>query len=192
MPLLFDPILKDKRLDETKTLLFTQIETVTVVETGAQLSIIVPLAGGGIVGSRTIPAHYFLVGKSLIINSSGYYSCQGGANGALRMRVKLGSTTILDTGAQTNASALTNRFFNVNAIITCRTTGSSGAVFGQGRFLYSTSATDITGWDMENTGAITVDTTVAHDIDVTADWTLESASNSISGTNCIISGTSIN
>lgn len=186
MPLLYDPILKDKRLGETSTLLFAKTATATVANTGTETTI---LSTG--IGSKTLPEHYLLIGKSLFFIVQGIFSTDA-VPGTLQLKVKLGSTTILDTGAQTPTASLVNRYFEISGIITCRTTGSSGTVFGQGLFLHSISATDIMGWDMENTATTTIDTTASLVFDITADWQTADTDNTISGTNLLLYSTSIN
>jgi hypothetical protein len=77
-----------------------------------------------------------------------------------------------------------NKMFDIDSIITCRTVGGSGSVFAQGiyREFDSTARFD----PMVNLAAITVDTTASQAISVTAQWSAANASNTISLTNLTI------
>lgn len=187
MPLLYDPILKDKRLGETVALLFTSTATVTLANSITETSL---LSTG--IGSLTIPAHFFLAGKSLIIQFNGYFST--GAAGTLDIKTKIGSTTIGDTGVKTPIASLTDKWWEICSIITCRTTGSSGTVFAQGIFKWESPSDTryIAGWGMDNQSTITLDTTAGYTIGITAQWGTADTANTITQTNGFIKSMSIN
>jgi len=152
--------------------LFVQTQTVTVSSTTAETTLI----GAG-VGNVTLPAGFFVAGKSIGIKAFGIHSSAGGVT--IRLRIKLGSTTILDTGA-TNSGNDTDQGFSIDADICCRTSGVSGTVIGQGYYLEEGSNEKHAG--MVNTTTTTIDTTAALAVNLTAEWSTSSASNSISCT----------
>lgn len=153
---------------------FTQTASVTVANTAAETS----LVGSG-VGSVTLPANFFTIGKVLRVNGWGYHSAA--ANPSIEIKIKLGSTIILDTTSVASNNS-TNQEIRFESNIVCRTTGASGTVIGQGRY------EELTHLDvpMVNTGTATIDTTASQVIDVTAQWSTASSSDSITVTNLTI------
>jgi hypothetical protein len=168
--------------------LFTSSANGTCGGTGTETSII----GTG-VGTTTLPANFFVAGKSLRITMYGAYSTKASGNGTLVIKVKLGATAILALPATTPTANLTKLPFVIDAIITCRTTGATGTVIGQGD-LFLANATAQTGvsYTLPNQGsdALTavanIDTTGTLAVDVTATWGTSDAANTISSTNVSI------
>lgn len=155
---------------------FTSTATASVSNTTTETSIV----GSG-VGSATIPASRMRAGSTYRIRVLGYYSTAS-SPGTLRLRVKLGSTTVLDTTAKTAHGSASSAQFEVEGTITCRTTGASGTVMGQGRALFPQTNNFTDGcWTMTNTATTTINTTSSQTIDVTAEWGTADAGNSISG-----------
>jgi len=107
-------------------LLFTQTATGTVANTTTETA----LTSTG-VGSLTLPAAYFIAGKTLKLEARGIHSAV--SSPTLRIKVKLGSTVVLDTTAITTKND-TNEAIIIEAMITCRTTGASGTIFAQGLY----------------------------------------------------------
>lgn len=156
--------------------LFIQTSSVTVANTTTETA----LTDGG-VGSLTLPANFFVVGRSLRIVGNGYHSNTNGDS--LRIKVKLGSTVLLDTGAQTSGTS-TNDGFIINAHITCRTIGASGTVMAQGEYKeYTGTPSAHDTYELVNTSTTTIDTTTSQAISVTAQWGTASASDTITLTN---------
>ena len=151
--------------------LFTQTATGTVANTVTETS----MDSTG-VGSKTLPANFFVAGKKLRIVGYGIHSASGSPT--LRIKVKLGSTVVLDTTAIATKNS-TNEVFHMMAEITCRTTGASGTLFAQGVY----DEVGFAGFQMVNTTTTTIDTTASQAITVTATWGTASASNTISMTN---------
>jgi hypothetical protein len=142
-------------------LLFTQTESISVI-TGAEGT----LLGTG-VGSVTLPANFFTVGKTIRIQAAGYYTR---AAGSLQVNLYLQGTSILATDVLSPASA-TARGWAFDALVTCRSTGAPGTVMGQGQLGLSTSAVARTVWQLVNTGAaINVTTTGTLAVNLTALW----------------------
>ena len=153
--------------------LFKQTSTVTVANTITETA----LTGTG-VGSLTLPAHFFIAGRTLKIRGMGYNSST--TSPTIRIRVKIGSTVVCDTTAVTSNNE-TNGLMEYSAMITCRTVGSSGTVFAQG-FFHQFGATDSMK-QMVNTTTATIDTTLAQAVSVTVEWGAADPGNSISQTN---------
>jgi hypothetical protein len=153
--------------------IFTQTNSVTVANTVTETA----LSGTG-VGTLTLPANFFVAGKTLNFNMMGFHSST--ANPNINIRVKLGSTTVLTTGAVTSGNGSSNGF-EAYGEITCRTTGSSGTVIGQGVYneMHSSGARE----DMVNTTTTTINTTTSQTLSITVEWGTASASNTITSTN---------
>ncbi len=141
------------------------------------------IAGTGI-GTKTLPANFFAPGKTVRVTVRGFVTCPD--TRTLRIKVKLGSTVVADTTAIAMAGTINNHAFEVECLITCRTTGGSGTVYAQGRFWYDESTHAGTSWGMPNTATVTIDTTASQVVDVTATWGTAIAGNVITGTNVTI------
>lgn len=155
---------------------FTQLSTVTVSNTVSELTLI----GSGM-GSLTFPANFFTVGKTLRIIGSGFHSSVSNPN--ITIKVKLNSTTILDTGT-TASHADVNSEFTITGDICFRTVGQSGTVFSQG--IYIEVGPNVQTGDMVNLTPISIDTTVAQTLNITAQWGTAALNNSINLTNLIV------
>jgi hypothetical protein len=147
--------------------LFTSTSSATVANTTTETSVV----GSG-VGSNVLPNNFLTAGKSLKIRAWGRLSSVSSAT--ITMKVKFGSTVLCTTAAHTTHN-ITNDSWYLESMITCRTTGSSGTVWANGRF-YDTS--DLI--HMGNTATITVNTTTTQTVTVSAQWNNASASNTIS------------
>ena len=156
--------------------LFTQTADATVANTVTETTIV----GTG-VGSMTLPANFFVAGKTIRIKCFGYHSAA--ASPTIRIRIKLGSTVILDTTAVASKNG-TNDGFTIEGIITCRTTGVTGTIYGQGNYIEFQSPSIDEG--MVGTATTTIDTTTSQAIGVTAEWGTANASNTITTTNLIL------
>lgn len=150
---------------------FAQTATVTVANSGSELT----LLGSG-VGSLTVAGGSLAAGSTLNITATGIHSAV--ANPTLRIRIYLGSTVILDTGAVNTANS-TNAMWQVRALITCRTAGAGGTVIGQGSYLESGAGANVFGMSSSNT-AVSLDTTADQILNITAQFGAASPSNSIS------------
>lgn len=160
----------------TQGTIFTQTADVTIANTVAETS----LLGTG-KGVKTIPADWMVVGRTLRLILRGYMSDTG--TPTFRVKVKLGATVILDTGAVAFSGTIANNEWCVAADITCRVAGFSGTVIGQGSF--SESPDNRVG--MVNTAPVAVNLfTSPLALDVTFEWGTASASNTITCTNATL------
>jgi hypothetical protein len=155
------------------TTLLTKTDTTTVANTTTETSLI-----GTIVGTNTLPANFFTVGKTLRIKGYGFHS--GASSPNITVKVKFGSTVILTTGSVASGNS-SNTLWDIEAVITNRTTGAGGTVFGQGVYRELDGTPKFNG--MINTTATTVDTTASQVVTVTVQWGTASASNTFSFTN---------
>ncbi|MBL7942761.1 MAG: hypothetical protein JNM00_08350 [Flavobacteriales bacterium] len=135
-------------------------------------------------GSLTIPADFFKVGRTLKVTMMGIITNTGSPT--IRLRVKLGGSTIIDTTAVTMGTITGTQFFIAEFLITCRTAGSSGTVIGQGMFNYWASTSSQRTATGASSGTVTVNTTGTLALDVTVQWGTASASNRISSHNAIV------
>ena len=131
-------------------------------------------------GALTLPANFFIAGRSLAIRAGGYFSSI--VTPTLTIKIKYGSTVIATMTGTSVAS--TSKTWLLDAVITCRTTGSSGTVFTIANYRELVAA----GLNVGNnaTGTVTINTTTSNAISVTAQWGTASASNNINMSNLIL------
>lgn len=143
----------------------------TITNTASETSVI---SSTGI-GSLTIPANFFTVGKVLRVRLGGTYQTPLIPSN-VTVKVKLGSTVIdttVVTGSVLATSSTANRFVG-DALITCQAVGASGSVViegGVGFGVIISSIPVLATVDINNAGAATtVDTTISQVFDITATW----------------------
>jgi hypothetical protein len=158
---------------------FVVTSSATVASTTTETTII----GSG-TGSLVLPVNFFTVGKTLKFYLYGTIATI--LTPTIRIKAKLGSVIILDTAVDTLSTITGTNLFTTEGIITCRTTGATGTVFGQGLTLYYTGTTGLSGLASPNTTTSTIDTTATQTLDITVTWGTASASNTITGTNFVL------
>lgn len=164
---------------------FTLTSSQTVANTVTETSLI---GTGSGTNTTTLATNLFAVGTGVYISAYGYFSASN-ASPTLRIKLKLGSTIILDTTAKTiiQIGAISNGFWKFEGTIIGRTAGGSGTVFGQGIFSYKEPINDTWNqFECTNTATTTIDTTTTQVINLTATWGTASASNTITCSNCLI------
>lgn len=142
------------------------------------------LFGSG-VGSLDLLANLLTVGKSVRIKIAGFFSSFSSA-GNFTIALTLDGVTIATTGATVMTNSMSNVGFELDFIITCRSVGVGGTVFGQGMFKAGTTSVNSAVVDVVATAAAAVDTTVPLTIDVTWQWGTSNASNAVTVTNAIV------
>ena len=143
------------------------------------------LIGSGI-GSLTFPANTLFIGRTLRIQAYGIMSTAL-VPGTLRIRIKIGTNVILDTGAQTPAASLVDLIWKIDAVITVRTVGSVDTVIGQSAFEFQAAAlAALLSWAMTDTAAVNVALNAQQTVAVPATWGTASADNNIRCTNCTV------
>ena len=146
---------------------FQQTADETVANTITETTIV----GSG-VGSFSIPANTMKVGDRFILRAEGLISDTG--NPSFNIRIKLGATTILDSGMQ-NLGSVSNSHWVVDASFIVRAIGVSGSIMPVGSFI--TALGD--HFELITLSPITIDTTVVQAADFTAQWATASVSNTI-------------
>lgn len=152
--------------------------TASVAHTGTTEA---TLIGSG-VGSLTLAANFWTAGKTLVIEAWGTISTDAVPD-TLVLNLSLDAVNVCTTTALTPANAIVDRVWHVRIVITCRTTGATGTVFGQGAFSMLKLSTAQDEWPMGNISATTIDTTQADAINLSADWASGSGNNVITCTN---------
>lgn len=165
--------------------LFVKTQDSVVVNTASESS----LCNGSGVGGRTLPANFFVVGKTVRVEAWGYFASDGTAAQTLTIRLRIGGVTgtvVLATGAISLTAVVANRVWHFKGDVTCRTTGASGTVMAQGAWWAPDQVLTYTTYGiahMLNAGTVTLDTTVGKDVELTADWNSADAGDSITCTN---------
>ena len=136
------------------------------------------LIGTG-VGTLSVPANGFFVGGSFRADFGGLMSTKN--NDTIRIRIKAGSVILADSGPQTMPS-ITNDVWQLSVNFTIRNTGVAGvaSIVSLGVFHDVKSANGTqNGFAFNTVNNTTFDTTIPNTLDVTVQWSSNSALNSI-------------
>ena len=155
--------------------LFAQTGNSTII-TGITES---TLINGG-VGTLTVPANGFQVGDSYRAIFGGVMNAAN--NQSIRIRVKAGAITLLDSGLQNLGSSIVNDVWSLNIDLTIRQIGGVGvaSIVSLGSFHYTkTNNASVQGFGFNVVNNTTFDTTVSNVLDVTAQWGSANAGNNI-------------
>ena len=138
-----------------------------------------------IVGTTSLVANTLSEGRTIRLTASGYYNTPAVPD-TLTVRIKLGGVQILSTGAQTPTANASTFGWSLDSLITCQATGGAGSVIGQGIFeTGSTLVGTIADWRMVNSTNVTLDTTVANIVELTAQWGGTQAAEQLYATNVV-------
>jgi hypothetical protein len=155
--------------------LFAQTANSTIItNTTVESSLI----NGG-VGTLSVPANGFSVGDSFVAIMAGILNVTN--NQTIRIRVKTGSVTLLDSGAQPITN-ITNNVFSLNVNFTIRQLGTAGvaSIVSLGTFHYVKTVNGvIEGFSFNVVNNTTFDTTISNTLDITVQWGAASTGNSI-------------
>lgn len=136
----------------------------------------------------TIPANFFAIGKVLRVTANGRISTTTGPP-SITLDVRFGTTNVIWNGAAfVTVASVTNKSWELMALLTCRAIGSGTAanIIGVGKFT-SSAVVGSTGGNA-NTAVLPdsapvvgsgFDSTAAQILDLYATWSASSASNSI-------------
>jgi hypothetical protein len=135
----------------------------------------------------TIPADTVVAGTSFRLTISGSYTTTL-VPPTLRVRIKLGSVVVVDTGAVTspiaNAAA---HFFDIQGIVEFRSIGASGTAKAEGRVFFAEDSSLVPKvFEFPPAFAASINTTVDQVLSVTAQWGTASLSNSITEKTLIV------
>lgn len=154
------------------SVIFSQTASNTIANTGTETE----LFGTGS-GTRVFGANQLYPGATIRVKLAGVLSTAL-VGPSLRIRVKLGGATVLDSTAATLLGSISARRFELDCDIEIREFGSSAVVFGSGTWIHNTG--DVTGIVVEMPGTSqTIDSTTTNTLSVTAQWGTASASNTI-------------
>lgn len=137
------------------------------------------LIGPG-VGSLSIPANVFQIGDSFRAVFSGVMNAAN--NQTIRVRVKAGAITLLDSGVQSLTNSIINDIFTLNIDFTIRQLGAPGvaSIASVGSFHYiKTSNASTQGFAFNVVNNTTFNTTISNALNVTVEWGSNNAGNSI-------------
>lgn len=152
----------------TKTITNTVVETSHFEDTGA-------------IGTRTFTANFLKAGMVIRLNVRSDFSCTNNPTNTLR--VKFGGVTIITSTGQIG-NHHTNSYAELQLELVIRTAGATGTMVAQGRtILVGTS--DISR-RLQVTEPITIDTTVANELDVSYEWGHDLPANILIATNATI------
>jgi hypothetical protein len=136
------------------------------------------LIDGG-VGTLSVPANGFSVGDSFTANMSGIMSAKN--NDTMIIRIKSNSVILSESDPFT-LTATTNQVWSLLIDFTIRTIGGAGvasiATLGQMHVLKLASGTQ-QGFGFNTINNTTFDTTISNTLNVTVQWSSNSALNSI-------------
>lgn len=137
------------------------------------------LINGG-VGTLTVPANGFSVGDSFRAVMGGVVNASN--NETIRIRVKAGSITLLDSGFQNLGSSIINDIWSLNVDFTIRQVGGPGvaSLSSLGSFHYTkTSNASVQGFAFNVINNTTFDTTISNTLDITVEWGNADVANTI-------------
>lgn len=157
------------------------IFTMTISSTSANTTGEINLVANG-TGTITVPAAFWSVGKSIKIKGSGYYSSHS-APGSYTLKIKVGSTVILTTATVNYVASQTNNLFEFSLIFTCRATGSSGLLMGQGSFSVFDTTNGMKILPAVNTSPVSINLSTSNDISFTWQDSVASSNNTKTLTN---------
>lgn len=157
--------------------IFIQTGTLTYANSTTETSLI----GTGL-GSVTLPANFWTVGKSIRVKGRGFYS-SGALAPSIALKSKFGSTILASATIGNLLNSASNSGFSFEQILTCRSTGASGTVQVDGSISYSTGIGLLGASYLIDTAPNVIDTTISQALGVTGTWGTASASNTMSITN---------
>lgn len=157
--------------------IFSQTSTVTYANSTTETN----LVGTGI-GTVTLPANFWTVGRQVRVKGRGFYSSNTLAP-SLTLKSKFGSTVLATAAAANLLNSASNAGFSFEQIITCRSTGSSGTLQVDGSVSYATGTGLLGASYLINITPGTIDTTLSQALGVTGTWGIANAANTMSVTN---------
>lgn len=171
-------ITKGKEQSKVQGVTFTQTADKVIANTTTETT----MFGTG-VGSLTVPANSLVAGRTYRIKMKGYASGTNGDTSAIK--VKLGGAELASSTA--TWQTLTDVNFALEFDFTCRTTGATGTVVGNGYTLVSSGQgfSTVTMRALKD-GVQTINTTINNAIDLTYQWSSASTGNTVTVTNVSI------
>ena len=158
---------------------YTAIADVNIANTTTETSMFSP-SMNSMEGGLTILPNSLYIGRTYQVTIRGLYSTFAVLPGNLTVRIKVGGTTVATAVAtSTLLGSVTQHGFLVTFTMTARALGATGTLTTAGD-LALTAATGLRQfYEVNTTGGATIDTTQARTIDVTAQWAVANAGNTI-------------
>jgi hypothetical protein len=172
-----------KSADLTALGIFAQTSTVPVTNTATLTTLL-----GTLIGSATLPANFFAVGKTIKVFVSGTYNQANGSQDCA-LKLTIGGVAV-GTITFTHNGGLTTVYYDAEFTLTCRTSGASGTLqfLGIGRLNHTT--TDLLNYFQVSSTSASINTTGTLAIDLQADWVTADPDNSITAS--ILTATYLN
>ncbi len=159
-------------LSRVVTTVFQSTGTATINAT-TTVSTFSALSGLGSVGSTTFPQSWVAQGRSIRVTTQGTYS-SANSGSTWTWAIKLGTTTILTTGAVNFVPSQTDRFFKATGLVTLSGTGNAATALGSYDIMVASGTTQPSSYVSYSTqtisGAITVDLTSQLTVNPTLTW----------------------
>jgi hypothetical protein len=169
--------------DLTALGIFTQTNTITVANTATSTTLL-----GTLIGSSTLPASFFAVGKTIKIFVSGTYNQDSGSQDCA-LQLTIGGVAV-GTITFTHNGGLTTVYYDAEFTLTCRTVGASGTLQFMGIGRLNHTGTDLKNYFQISSTSGSINTTGTLAIDLQADWVTANAANSITAS--IVTATYLN
>ncbi len=134
-------------------------------------------------GTLTLDANILRISNMVRIKAHGIITQSGAGGPTLTVDVKMGSTVIATAVIAAAGAGITNVGLSIDAVLICRTTGSSGTVQGDGMMMKAAAATVSSTMYKAVT---TVDTTASQVLDVFGTWSANTAGNAVTITNITV------
>jgi len=117
--------------------------------------------------SFSVPGNSLAVGQTLDLVIRGIYSTDGTTPGSVRLKLKLGSTVVGDTGVITLNASMSNRLWEIRSAFVVTAIGAGGTIEIQSLALISNGTGTASMADMPNSAAVSVDTTASKTLSCT-------------------------
>ncbi len=142
-----------------------------------------------VLGSITLAANELVAGTTLRITADGLASTT--VTPTITFRIRIGATVlagniVVPWAALTTASGIVNQPFRIDALVTLRTAGATGAIIGNGVILNPSTFSATTSSFANQSATVAVDTTASRILGLTAQWSVASASNTLTLHNLLI------
>lgn len=165
----------------SETLISAQVDGTALANSATATSILPPAT------KFTLPANFFAIGKVLRITAQGRISTTTGPP-TITLDVRFGATVAWNGGAATTVASVTNKSWELVALLTCRAigNGTNANLMGIGR-LTSSAVVGSTGGaanaammpDSAPAVGTGFDSTATQQVDLFGTWSAANASNSI-------------
>lgn len=128
----------------------------------------------GFASEYEIPADTLIQGSAIRVHLAGVYSTDATVAPEIVLRIKVDSTTIIETPAITLGTGVANQGWTLDAFFVVQTAGATGTLERQGVVQLNGTVIDI-----PTTSTATIDTTTPLTVKAFADWTAADADDTI-------------